>query len=72
MISDKKSVATIMEKPFTDYSMLILDEHMNKRVNNTSYTVEESAGWTRGGSATRDMASDEYLKQANRPNAESY
>lgn len=72
LVSDKKSVSTIMEKPFTDYSMLILDEHMNERVNNPDYTVEESAGWTRGGSATREMSSDEYLKQANRPNATAY
>ena len=72
LVSDKKSVATITEMPFTDYSMLILDEHMNERVNNPVYTVEETSGWTRGGSATRDLAGDEYLKQANRPNATAF
>lgn len=67
MVGDKKSVATISENSFGDYSMLILDDHMTERVNNPDYTVEENSGWVRGGSATRDMSTDEYLKKYNRP-----
>lgn len=70
--SDKKSVSTIMDKPFTDYSQLILDEHMNERVNNTDYTVEENSGWVRGGSATRDMSTDEYYKKNSRPTSSTF
>ena len=71
-IHDKKSVSTIMDKPFTDYSQLILDEHMNERVSNTNYTIEENSGFVRGGSATRDMSADEYYQKNNRPGASSF
>jgi len=71
-IHDKKSVSTIMDKPFTDYSQLILDEHMNERVSNTNYTVEENSGWVRGGSATRDMSTDEYYKKNSRPTSSAF
>jgi hypothetical protein len=69
IVSDKKSVSTIMENSFNDYSLLILDDNMNERVKNDSYMVEESAlnGWIRGGTSTREMSSDEYMKANNRP-----
>jgi hypothetical protein len=72
LTGDKKSVSTIMDKPFTDYTQLILDEHMNERVSNADYTVEENSGWVRGGSATRDMSADEFYKKNNRPGASAF
>jgi hypothetical protein len=58
IVSDRKSVSTIMDKSFTDYSLYIPDNIMQERVQNTAYTVEESAmdGWIRGGLSTRDIA----------------
>lgn len=71
LASDKKSVSTIMEKSFADYSLYPTDDKMEKRVSDTSNTVEESAldGWIRGGATTREMSTDEIMKQNNRPNA---
>jgi hypothetical protein len=69
-VSDKKSVSTIMDKSFSKYSLYPVDDTMEERVKNPSYVVEESAlnGWVRGGTATRDMSSDEAMKKNNRPN----
>ena len=69
LVSDKKSVSTIMEKSFAKYALYPTDDKMNERVQNTAYTVEESAlnGWTRGGAATREMSGDAALKKNNRP-----
>jgi hypothetical protein len=55
LVHDKKSVSTIMEKSFQDYSSLVLDSNMESRVTDTQYTVQESAlnGWVRGGVNTR-------------------
>lgn len=56
-IHDKKSVTTIMDKSFINYTQYPVDEQMKKRVEDTKHTVEESAlnGWVRGGAATRDI-----------------
>lgn len=56
-IHDKKSVSTIMDKSFFNYTQYPLDEEMKKRVTDTKNTVEETAlkGWVRGGAATRDI-----------------
>jgi hypothetical protein len=69
LVSDKKSVSTIMEKSFANYALYPTDDKMNERVKNPAYNVEESAlnGWTRGGAATREMLGDAALKQNNRP-----
>lgn len=55
VVHDKKSVSTIMEKSFNDYSLLVLNNEMEKRSNTTEYVVQESAldGWVRGGVNTR-------------------
>jgi hypothetical protein len=55
MVSGMKSVSTIMEQSFTNYSLYPVDNNMEKRTTDPSYTVEESAlnGWVRGGSITR-------------------
>lgn len=54
-VHDKKSVSTIMEKSFQNYSSLILDSDMENRVADSQYIVQESAldGWVRGGANTR-------------------
>jgi hypothetical protein len=69
-ISDKKSVSTIMEKSFAQYSLYPTDSKMEERVNNPAFTVQEAAldGWLRGGATTRDMSMDPKMKQNNRPN----
>ncbi len=59
MVSDKKSVSTIMEKPFgTDYTLFVSDTDMANRVQN--FNVEETVmdGWVRGGVASREMSYD--------------
>ena len=68
--SDKKSVSTIMEKSFADYSLYPTDDKMKERINDASTTVEESAldGWVRGGASTREMSNDDVMKNSNRPN----
>ena len=71
MVSDKKSVSTIMDKPFTAYSAYPLDANMQEHVSNPSYTIQESAlnGWNRGGNPTRDTG-DGYLAKNSRPNTQ--
>ena len=55
IVSDKKSVSTIMEQSFGQYVMYPTDSKMEERVNNPAYTVQEAAldGWVRGGANTR-------------------
>jgi hypothetical protein len=56
-ISDKKSLATISEKAYIDYTTYPLMSDVKERVTNPAYSVEEAAlnGWTRGGVPTREM-----------------
>tara|TARA_B110000967_G_C18778072_1_gene506689 strand:+ start:93 stop:686 length:594 start_codon:yes stop_codon:yes gene_type:complete len=70
LASEKKSVSTIMEKSFADYSLYPTDDKMKERINDASTTVEESAldGWVRGGASTREMSNDDVMKNSNRPN----
>jgi hypothetical protein len=69
MVGDKKSVSTIMEKSFNQYSLYPTDDKMEERVKNPAYTVEEAAlnGWVRGGMLTREMSSNDSYKSGNRP-----
>jgi hypothetical protein len=55
IVSDKKSVSTIMDKSFMNYSLYPTDDKMQDHVKNAA--VEDSAlnGWVRGGAATRDL-----------------
>jgi len=70
IVSDKKSVSTIMDKSFSQYALYPTDDKMEERVKDSRYTVEEAAmdGWVRGGTSTRELSNDEYLKKNNRPN----
>jgi hypothetical protein len=71
IVSDKKSVSTIMDKSFASYSLYPLDSKMEEHVKDPAYKVEEAAlnGWVRGGMATRDMSSDPNMVKNNRPSA---
>jgi len=70
LVSDKKSVSTIMEKSFAKYALYPTDSKMEERVKNPANTVEEAAlnGWVRGGMSTREMSTNDSMKQNNRPN----
>jgi hypothetical protein len=72
--SDKKSVSTIMEQSFMGYTLYPTDSQMEEQVNNSKYTVEESAmhGWVRGGASTREMSADQIFSKNNRPVDTSY
>jgi len=65
IVSDKKSVSTIMDKSFSNYSLYPLDSKMEHHVN----SAEEAAlnGWVRGGMLTRNMSADDSFRQNNRP-----
>jgi hypothetical protein len=69
LVHDKKSVSTIMEKSFSNYSLYPLDSKAQEYVNNPANTVQEAAldGWVRGGVTTRDMSMDDKFKKNNRP-----
>jgi len=58
LANDKKSVSTIMDKSFLNYSMYPVDSKMQEHVSNPKYTVEEAAlnGWVRGGSSSREVS----------------
>jgi len=61
MVSDKKSIATVMEKPFnTDYNLKLFDTDMQTRVDNGSNIIN-TPGWVLGGAPTR-AGGDEYKK----------
>jgi hypothetical protein len=64
LVSDKKSVSTVMEKSFMNYSMYPVDNIMKDRVNNPANNVEEAAleGWVRGGMSGREMTSNKFNK----------
>lgn len=68
MISEKKSVNTIMEKSFTGYTLYSSDDKLAENVSN--FKVEESVmdGWVRGGMASREISYDKDFTQKNRPN----
>jgi hypothetical protein len=69
IVHDKKSVSTIMEKSFSDYSLYPTNSDMKSRVEDPAKNVEESAlnGWIRGGMSTRDMSNDSKFQNGNRP-----
>ena len=56
VVNEKKSISTIMDKSFLEYSLYVTNEDMNDRVQNPSKNVEEYAleGWIRGGSNSRN------------------
>ena len=74
VVSDKKSVSTIMNKSFMGYTLYPTDDNMINHVNDPKFTVEEAAlgGWVRGGSSTRDIYTDSNFSKNSRPTDRSY
>ena len=72
LVSDRKSVNTIMENNFSGYSLYPQDQTMVDHMKN--YQVEDTAmnGWVRGGASTRDLSVDDKFKQSHRPNDSSF
>lgn len=66
-ITDKKSISTVMDKSFLDYTMQPTDSNMVHSVNN--FKVEETAlgGWVRGGMTSRNFIEEDKLGQTHRP-----
>ena len=64
MIHDKKSVSTIMDKSFENYSLHLLDENMKQHVQEYDASQKALTGWN---IPTR-LSDDEYLKKNARPN----
>jgi len=60
----RKSVNTIMDKPFTDYSQYPLQDEIKSYINNPANQVEELAmnGWTRGGSSARESGQQQLSR----------
>ena len=56
LIDHRKSVNTVMDKPFINYSEYPLQDDIKSYINNPANQVEELAmnGWTRGGSSARE------------------
>jgi hypothetical protein len=73
VVSDKKSVSTVMNKSFMGYTLYPTDSKMDERVKNPSYTVEESAldGWVRGGVSSREISKDSSFVNG-RPTDKTY
>lgn len=63
----RKSVNTIMDKSFADYSQYPLQDDIKSYINNPANQVEELAmnGWTRGGSSARENG-----QQLSRPSVQ--
>ena len=65
-VTERKSVSTIMNKNFDDYTLFPTDKHMIERVKNPKYTIEEFASedcdWVRGGKTTRHVSEDSSNK----------
>ena len=73
IVSDKKSVSTIMNKSFMGYTLYPTDSKMDEHVKNPAYTVEESAldGWVRGGVSSREISKDSSFGNS-RPTDKTY
>lgn len=65
-ITDKKSISTVMDKSFLEYTMHPEDSKMTQSVN--QFKVEESAldGWVRGGITSR-ILTEQDLGKSHRP-----
>ena len=58
--TNRKSVTQLSERTYLNHSNTPLIDSISERVNNPTFSVEESAskGWIRGGMASRDMTRD--------------
>ena len=64
-VGDKKSIGTIMEETFINYSDYPMLDDVKNRVTNPSFSVEESAlsGWVRGGASSREYGNSSFSKK---------
>ena len=67
-VQEKKSVSTIMEKSFNDYSLFVLDDEAKNKATDATLKVEEAAldGWVRGGMTTREMSVEEAIRKSKK------
>lgn len=73
MVADKKSVATVSETSYIDYSTYPMMDDLRNRIANPAYSVQELAmdGWVRGGSSARQYEDANFSKNA-RPRDSGY
>ena len=58
VVSDKKSVSTIMNKSFMGYTLYPTDSKMDEHVNNPAVEEYALSGWVRGGVSSREISKD--------------
>jgi hypothetical protein len=56
MATDKKSVSTVMDKPYTIHKDFPMVSSLKERIADAAFSVEEAAlsGWVRGGQSSRE------------------
>jgi len=64
-VSDKKSLATVMDKAYIDYTQYPLLNDVKSRMTDPAFSVEEAAlaGWVRGGIPSRELSNDAVAKK---------
>jgi hypothetical protein len=74
MVADKKSIATVSETSYIDYSTYPMMDDLRNKINNPAYSVQEAAmdGWVRGGNSARETTSDMNFSKNARPNNSGY
>lgn len=70
IVSDKKSVATISELSYIDYSNYPMMDSLKEKIGNPANSVQELAmdGWVRGGISAREMVANQSFSNNIRPN----
>jgi hypothetical protein len=70
LVGDKKSVSTISELSYIDYSTYPMMDSLKQQINNPVNSVQELAmdGWVRGGISAREVVSNNSFNQNMRPN----
>ena len=71
MVADKKSVSTISELSYIDYSTYPMMDSLKQKIGNPANSVQELAmdGWVRGGVSAREMVANQSFGQNIKPNA---
>lgn len=71
MVADKKSVSTISELSYIDYSTYPMMDSLRQQIGNPVNSVQELAmdGWVRGGVSAREMVANQTFSQNIKPNA---
>jgi hypothetical protein len=74
MVADKKSVSTISETSYMDYSTYPMMDDLRSKIGDPAYSVQEAAmdGWVRGGTSAREMTTDSNFSKNARPRDSGY